>query len=67
MQSARAVFNFRLWRGRVYFSILAHTWHDFRDRAIELKMGVLIFPATFFFFNISRSKKNLVKYYHTFT
>jgi len=52
MQGACAVLNFRLWRGRVYFSMLAHKWHDFRDRAVELKMGVLIFPTTFVLFEI---------------
>jgi hypothetical protein len=38
MPSACAVLNFHLWHARVYFSILAYKWHDFREKAIQRKM-----------------------------
>ena len=49
-----------------YFSTLSHKRHDFRKKAIEHKVCVLIF-CTKFVINISHSKKNSARYYQKYT
>jgi hypothetical protein len=42
-------------------STLSHKWRDFQEKVAECKMCVLTFSTTFFW-NISHSKKNSVRY-----
>ena len=61
--NGQAPYN-HLWSVRLslqLFTSLTHIWHDFRKTVIE--------PEIFyeFFWNISYSKKNCVKYYHKCT
>jgi hypothetical protein len=50
-----------------YFPTLSHKRHDFwGEKVIEHTMCVLIL-STAFFWNISHSKKNPARYYHTCT
>jgi hypothetical protein len=58
MQCASAIWSFTACSTVTYFSTLSHKRLDFRKKVIECKMFVLISASTFFFWNISHSKKN---------
>jgi hypothetical protein len=49
-----------------YFSTLSHKRHGFREKVIEHKMRVSIFPTTSVS-NISHYKTNLARYYQKYT
>jgi hypothetical protein len=48
-------------RSPLYFSTLSHKYCDFRKNVTEYKMCVFVFSTTFVY-NISHSKKNLMRY-----
>ena len=58
------VFSFVAFLTSTYFSTLSHIREDFRKKVIEHKVCVLIFSTTFIY-NISYSKKNSARYFHT--
>jgi hypothetical protein len=45
-RTRRIMFSFVTCLALPYFSTLSHKWHDFREKMINYKMCVLIFPTT---------------------
>ena len=61
MQCVCAIMSSVVCTALQYFSTLFHKWHEFRNKATEHKMWVLISSITFVW-DISRSMKNWARY-----